>query len=342
VNTRKRLRLVIITILASTILVALFGILQEIVGDYTSLWNYLNPPEDWFLPMEGRVPSFLNYSTTLAGYLNLVLPFALACCILVKGGVLRKLSSWTLGLGLLSLAFTQTRAAMVGFGCVIILAIIYFCQSWKRRLALIFGFVALAAGAAILASVLSPVHLVLNANGGEDIVTRLMLWTIAVRLFFASPVFGVGYGNYVEMYGSYISVPWIPKGILGVHNTYLQFLTETGLVGFTAFAFLIFRAARQALHQMYCSISGFDRALAFGILGSIVTILVQGCVDFLFGVSSQFGTLFWMWLALLVVSARTHGRFSTVTDGRAFETERATRIPDGAGTQEGYKWDREG
>jgi O-antigen ligase len=139
-----------------------------------------------------------------------------------------------------------------------------------------------------------------------------------------SPVFGVGYGNYVELYGSYISVSWIPKGILGVHNTYLQFLTETGLVGFTAFAFLIFRAARQAFRQMYLSISGFDRALAFGTLGAILTILVQGCVDFLFGVSSQFGTLFWMWLALLVVSARTQGRFSNLRDGKPFETRERT------------------
>lgn len=324
VNSRKRLRMVVVMILASTILVALFGILQEIVGDYTSLWNYLNPPEDWFLPMEGRVPSFLNYSTTLAGYLNLVLPFALACYILVKGGVLEKLSAWTLGLGLLSLAFTQTRAAMVGFGCVIVLAILYFCQSWKRRLIFLFGLLALGAGAAVLASVLSPNHFALNANGGQDIVTRLMLWTTAVRLFITSPVFGVGYGNYVELYGSYISVSWIPKGILGVHNTYLQFLTETGLVGFTAFAFLIFRAARQAFHQMYLSISGFDRALAFGTLGAILTILVQGCVDFLFGVSSQFGTLFWMWLGLLVVSARIHGQFSSMRDGKPFETRQCT------------------
>jgi O-antigen ligase len=324
VNSRKRLRMVVVTILASTILVALFGILQEIVGDYTSLWNYLNPPEDWFLPMEGRVPSFLNYSTTLAGYLNLVLPFALACYILVKSGVLAKLSAWTLGLGLLSLTFTQTRAAMLGFGCVIGLAILYFCHGWKRRLIYLLGLLVFGAGAAVLSNMLSPDHLALNANGGQDIVTRLILWTTAVRLFITSPVFGIGYGNYVELYGSYISVSWIPKGILGVHNTYLQFLTETGLVGFAAFAFLIFRAARQAFHQMYDSISGFERALAFGTLGAIVTILVQGCVDFLFGVSSQFGTLFWIWLALLVVSARIHGRFSSLTDGKHFETGQCT------------------
>jgi putative inorganic carbon (hco3(-)) transporter len=317
VNSRKRIRVIVLTLLASTILVALFGIFQEVVGDYTSFWLYLNPPEDWFLPMDGRVPSFLNYSTTLAGYLNLILPLALACCVLEKCGNLKKLSAWALGLGLVSLAFTQSRAAMVGFGCVLVLAILYFCRSWTWRLVLLVGLAALAAGAAILASTLNPDHLTLNANGGEDIVTRFFLWATAVRLFLASPIFGVGYGNFVELYGSYISVSWIPKGILGVHNTYLQFLTETGLVGFTAFASLLFCAARQAWRQMNFSIDGLDRALAFGALGAILTILVQGCVDFLFGVSSQFGTLFWMLLALLVVSAHTQGRFSRVANEKA-------------------------
>ena len=314
-NSRRRIRLIVITILASTILVAVFGIVQEIVGDFTSLWLYLNPPEDWFLPMEGRVPSFLNYSTTLAGYLNLVLPFALACCALERGGVLKKLSAWTLGLGSLTLAFTQTRAALVGFACVIVLAIVYFCRSWPWRLALLISLLALGTCAVILAGALNPDHLTLNANGGEDIVTRFLLWATALRLFLTSPVFGIGYGNFVELYGSYITVPWIPKGTLGVHNTYLQFLTETGLVGFVAFALLIFRAARQAFHQMSFTINRFDRALAFGTMGAILTILVQGFVDFLFGVSSEFGTLFWMWLALLVLSARTYGQLSGVTNG---------------------------
>jgi putative inorganic carbon (HCO3(-)) transporter len=317
-NSRRRIRVVVVTILASTILVAVFGIIQKIVGDFTPLWLFMNPPEDWFLPMEGRVPSFLNYSTTLAGYLNLILPLALAFCIQEKGGTLKKLSAWALGLGLLTLAFTQTRAAMVGFGCVIVLAIVYFCRDWTWRLILFLGLAALGAGSVFVANALNPDHLALNANGGQDIVTRMLLWATALRLFVGSPFFGVGYGNFVELYGSYISVPWIPVGTLGVHNTYLQFLAETGLVGFVAFALLVFRAVRQALHQMGSSIDAFDRALAFGTMGAIVTILVQGCVDFLFGVSSEFGTLFWILLALLVLSGHNRHGSSRVTNGKPF------------------------
>jgi hypothetical protein len=45
--------------------------------------------------------------------------------------------------------------------------------------------------------------------------------------------------------------------------------------------------------------------LAFGVLGAIVTVLLHGFVDFFFQVSPQFGTLFWVLLALLVVSCKT-------------------------------------
>lgn len=305
VNSRKRLRTVVVTILASTILVGAYGIIQEIVGDYTSLWLYLNPPEDWFLPMEHRVPSFLNYSTTLAGYLNLVLPFALACCILEKrGSSLKTLAPWSLGLGIAALAFTQTRAAMVAFGCVLVVTIVYFSKSWRRKVLLVFGVVVIGVAVSFLGNFLNPDHLSLNANGGEDIATRLLLWATALNLFFSAPFLGAGYGNFVELYGSYLPFSWIPPGIFGVHNTYLQFLAETGLIGFTAFVYLLFHAVRQALHQLLHPVDVIDKILAFGVLGAILTMLIQGFVDFMFSVSPPFGTLFWTMLALLVVSGR--------------------------------------
>ena len=305
VNSRKRIRAIGVTILASTILVGVYGIIQEIVGDYTSLWLYLNPPEDWFLPMDHRVPSFLNYSTTLAGYLNLVLPFALACCILEKrGSPLKTLAPWSLGLGIAALAFTQTRAAMVSFGCVLVLTILYFSKDWSRKVVLILGVVAAAVAVSLLGNFLNPEHLSLNANGGEDIATRLLLWATALKLFFSSPFFGAGYGNFVELYGSYLPFSWIPPGIFGVHNTYLQFLAETGLIGFTAFLYLIFQAVRQALNQLLHPADVIDEILGFAVLGAVLTMLIQGFVDFMFSVSPPFGTLFWMMLALLVISAR--------------------------------------
>ena len=302
VNSRERVRTISFTLLCSTIMVAVFGVFQEIVGDYTSFWLFFNPPQEWFQPMEHRVPSLLNYSNSLAGYLNLVLPFGLACFALGKGKW-RKLGGWTVGLGFIALVCTQSLGGLAAFCCVLVLAIFCFIRTQRRRVLLLAGVCALALGFYLAKETLNPAHV--GDSVGFDAATRLLLWSTAWNLFVHSPIIGVGWGNFVELYGPYVSsFSWIPSGVLEVHSIYLQLLAETGIVGFASFFLFLFRAVQQALHQLRCSAEILDKALAFGVLGGILTILVHGFVDFVFQVSPQFGTLFWMLLALLVVSDR--------------------------------------
>ena len=121
---------------------------------------------------------------------------------------------------------------------------------------------------------------------------------------------GVGWGNFVLLYGSDLSSfsALIPPGVFEVHNIYLQLLAETGLVGFVAFFYLVVQSWRQARRQLRSSLDFLDAALAFGVLGALLSVLVHGFVDFLFQVSPQFGTLFWVLLALLVASAELQGK----------------------------------
>ena len=301
-DSSQRIQKILTVLLCSTIVTAVFAIFQEIVGGYTSLWLYLNPPSDSFLPWGGRATSFLNYSNSLAGYLNLVLPFALACYALGKGKW-RKLGAWTVGLGFIALVCTQSLGGLAAFGCVLILAIFCFVRPWRSRLLFLAGVCTLAIGFYVTREILNPAHV--GSSVGYDAASRLLLWGTAWDLFVHSPVLGVGWGNFTELYGSYVTdFSWMPQGIFAVHNIYLQFLAETGLVGFTVFSLLIFRAIRQALRQLRGSEAVLDRALAFGVLGAVLTVLVHGLADFLFQVSPQFGTLFWTLLALLVVSGR--------------------------------------
>ena len=93
---------------------------------------------------------------------------------------------------------------------------------------------------------------------------------------------------------------WCPAGVFAVHNLYLQLLAETGLVGFVAFFYLVVQSWRQARSQWRSSVDFLDLALAFGVLGALLSVLVHGFVDFLF--FAQSGTLFWVLLALLVAS----------------------------------------
>ena len=302
-DSAERMQRILRVLLYSTIVTAGFAICQEVVGGYTSLWVYLNSPGEDFAPWELRAPSFLNYSNSLAGYLNLVLPFALACYVLGKGKW-KKLGAWAVGLGFIAMLSTQSIGGLVAFACVVVLAIFCFVRVWGMRLLLLGGACATAIGFYIAHETLNPSHV--GVSVGYDTATRFMLWDTAWNLFVQSPIIGIGWGNFVGTYGSYIS--FIPADVFDVHNLYLQLLAETGIVGFAAFFVLMYRATRDAQRQLRSTRADLDRALGFGVLGAILTVLVHGNVDFLFRVSPQFSTLFWMLLALLLASAGLKGR----------------------------------
>jgi O-antigen ligase len=82
---------------------------------------------------------------------------------------------------------------------------------------------------------------------GEDGVAnditsgRLALWTKAIQLFLQKPVFGIGWQQFAAQ----------DKYNHNVHNTYLQWLCETGVVGFVLIFVPIFVMAVLTLQQAY-------------------------------------------------------------------------------------------
>ena len=295
-DSRQRIRKVLWALLFSTLVTAMFAFYQQIIGGYSSLWLYLNPQEDYSFPWSGRSSSFMGHPNSLASYLNLVLPFALACYVLGQGKW-KKLGGWTFGLGFVALLTSQSVGGLAAFVAILVLAIICFARSRKKRLALLAGLCALVCLSYLLRPILNPSHT--EEIVGSDAITRLMLWSTAWDEFVHAPVFGVGWGNFAAPYGG--NIPLAP-GLLEVHNIYLQLLAETGLVGFVAFFTLVVKSWRQALHQFRSSLDFLDMALAFGVLGALLSVLVHGFIDIPF--FAQSGTLLWVLLALLVASER--------------------------------------
>jgi hypothetical protein len=299
VNSRKLLRKVCLTLLLSTILVALFAIFQEVVGGYTSLWVFLNPsaaePVD---PWSWRATSFLSQPNSLAGYLNLVLPFALACYVLGQGRW-KKVGGLTVGLGFAAILSSQSVGGLMAFLSIIVLAIFCFARNRRQAFALFAGICALACLLYVLRDAVNPSHT--GQALGPDAVLRLMFWAAAWSLFIHSPLIGVGWGNFAYLSAAdIISV----RGALAAHNIYLQFLAETGLMGLVAFFYLIVQSWRQAWYQLRNSLDFLEVTLSFGVLGALLSVLVHGFVDFLFQACPQFGTAFWVLLALLAASGR--------------------------------------
>jgi len=300
-DSPERIRKILSVLLYSAIITVVFAFLQEVVGGYTSLWLYLYPLGESFQEWRGRATSFLGSDNSLAAYLNLVLPFALACYVLGKGKW-KRLGGWTFGLGCVALVTTQSIGGTVAFFSILVLAIFCFARSRTKKLALLAALCVLGYLFYVLRPILNPAHT--EEAIGSDAAGRLLLWITAWNYFVHSPLIGVGWGNFTDLYG--FDIPILQPGMYAAHNTYLQLLAETGLLGFVAFFSLVVQSWRQAWSQLRSSVDFFDRALAFGVLGALLSVLVHGFLDYL--LESQIATLFWVVLALLVASGRLQRR----------------------------------
>jgi len=305
VETKEQIETIIKVLLSSTILVAVFALYQVMEQGYTDLYFHLYPSQQESLEAwSGRVTSFLFHFNSLAGYLNLALPFSMACMILAKERWLGYLAFTTHSLACAALYFTGSRGGLIAYGAMVLVSIWFF----KPRAA--------AFSRVLLASVLTMAIVVSlqpqSAGGGRiqevDEFTsssRLALWGTAGLLFLQHPVLGVGYGNYRSLYNDY--VPGIAPGELDAHNLYLQFLAETGIIGFVIFFVIVVSFARVAV-KLAKNAGPLYRIVGIGVGGALAATLVHGMVDYLFNVSPQFGALFWLIMALGLVASEQISR----------------------------------
>ena len=117
-----------------------------------------------------------------------------------------------------------------------------------------------------------------------------------LKMFKAHPFFGVGIGNYQDVYAQYhLGVFVLPLG--HAHNYYIKIAAETGIFGFIAFLLFLIAVFTYGVRS-YRSIErkmeerrtegrktppyGNDRALAIGLMGSLISVCVHNLVDNLY------------------------------------------------------------
>lgn len=157
-----------------------------------------------------------NYSSA-----GLVLPFAIALGnVVIARGWYKSL--WVLCASSIAISIVGTfsRSGMLAVSVIIILM----CLLRKKE---IYFFAIISAGVLAAYSVVVPEILVRIFSIKGEVLGggsgRYQLWQHAMSAWLDSPVFGLGLAGFYETIGE------------AAHNTYLQVLSETGLVGFLSF-----------------------------------------------------------------------------------------------------------
>jgi O-antigen ligase len=307
------------------IVILLTGVAQAILGLYQ--FTFKVGPEG-FLLFDGR---FLRAYGTFAqpnpyaGYLGLVLPLALSLTVWKfsdgrwqiadskgriaedelghQSAIYNLLSTifypLSLGLMLVALFASQSRAAWLGFG---VAAVVTLGLSSKKMavilvvLALIgtiFGlagsfdwglintsFVSQRFAEAISIAAISDIGAIEVNDANFATIERLAHWQAAREMWRDHPWLGVGFGNYAVVYPLYAVGRWLdPLG--HAHNYLLNIGAEAGLVGITIyliFWILTFRVSLLALKHR----QSFYRAVVAGGIGILVHLQIHNFFDNLY------------------------------------------------------------
>lgn len=109
---------------------------------------------------------------------------------------------------------------------------------------------------------------------------RLLIWKGSWRIFLDHPLLGIGPDTFVTVYSQwYISPLNIERAYAHTHNVFLQYMVETGILGFCSFLYLF----GQILHDSY--VKYINKSYNTWFLATFlitISLLIQGLTDYLF------------------------------------------------------------
>ena len=202
VTTPRRIKIVFITLVHLTLALAVQGLVMHVTG------KGLGGQEAY----EGRIQAVGIFSdpNDLALIINTVLPLTILW-VLQSRNLLIKIYAFVVSIVFVYAVFlTASRGGLL---CLGLMAILMF----QRRFGKIVG---VGAGLAVMAAlvVLGPR---MNTISPEEASSygRLEAWVLGMQLFKGSPLFGVGFGNFMEYH------------FRTAHNSFVLCAAELGLVG---------------------------------------------------------------------------------------------------------------
>lgn len=313
INTQKRMRLMVFTIIIFGSLMAFFGVIQSLTNSNPN--SILGMREN-----RGAFPfaTFINRHH-FAAFMNMIIGLTLG---LLFGNATKKDKRLLLVIALvlmgIALIFTGSRGAMLSlFGVVGFVVLINLLKKNtddefdEKPVAFRRKFILIGSGLALILVLFSSVLLLGGdnsslirgiglSNESDTGNGRAHFWYVALQIILHNPILGAGLDAFGIAFSRYDT--W--NGSLRVeqaHNEYLQILADAGIFGFLCVAAFIYFLFKQGLRIVAGSVDSFRQSVAVGALAGCFGILLHSFFDFPLRTSSN-GLFFLMLAALATVS----------------------------------------
>ncbi|HHT9132998.1 MAG TPA: O-antigen ligase family protein [Candidatus Tripitaka californicus] len=291
VNTEEQAKRFVVFSLISCAVIVAVQLALTATGRYGSEVHYGETTTKLFVPG-------VESNAILGAYY--LLPLGIILSLLVSMGIRHKglLIAFTIVL-FIGLFFTYGRANYLGMATILLVLTISGGGA-RVRLPFIFLIIALCALVYFLPTVVERMSMTVHIEPGgilkfeTSAADRLDMWRKATKVFVerpTNPLIGIGFWG-VRFHGDWHATT--------VHNQYLAYLIEVGIVGFAIFCWLMKRVIHQIL-LLYRLSSGdyFCRALSIGFLAGVIGILVAAFFGEILESPRIMGP-FWFMIAIII------------------------------------------
>ena len=108
---------------------------------------------------------------------------------------------------------------------------------------------------------------------------RVVMWKAALRIFERYPVLGAGIGNYeLLMYKVVNPEEYGGKHHLHAHSTYLEVLSETGVLGLLSFLFIFVVFFKNKFRELKEKIDSINLSLVIMVLAVLIADLAGSTI----------------------------------------------------------------
>ena len=294
-----QIRRLIIVIIVTGFLLALFAIVQHLTWNGLIYWVYE-------YPMGGNPVGPFTNKNNFAGYMNMIIPLSLIMSIYERDKAIKIIFAFMALVMTVALFLSMSRAGVFTFmGSMLFMASMLFITRRSHAQRLLFLAPVLLLFFVILFLVfvgIDPVIERLSTLGDKATYSRELRWTVwasTIEIIKDYPLFGTGLESFETVFPGYRSLEAAGLHWRDAHNDYLQLLAETGIIGFlivcSFFVIFFMRSVRTLLlHERD------DCRFALGPLASVVALLLS--IIFTFNTHIPANALLFSVICALVVS----------------------------------------
>ncbi len=301
-NELKRWSIALIMLYSvSTVNVRYYGILLNsfIFGSFISvIYGFLQHTGGFWrvqVPKLDRVMSMFGNPIFFAAHIINFLPIVVVKFFIEKKSTWKAIYFLIIVISLITLYYTKTRAAFIGF-FVSVLVFVYLTLPSKKRLpySLILFFVFI-------------IFIFLAKNIWVRQQAHLLIWRDSLKMWLSKPVFGIGLGRFHVEFVNFASEQlrkiWPEKQCIinDAHNEYVQILVENGVIGagiFFMMFYLLFISVGRFLikttstkqKNIKIATENQNKVLITGIFCGMIAVMVQNIfsVDLRFIISNTY------------------------------------------------------